>query len=194
MATYKLQLVTASDSLLARDSIVNTFHLDDHGIGSDPENLIVSAVELWQTFYGETRQIRGLVYDTGAAPNYPKAEHVVNEGVAGEANFPREVALCLSYYGERNLPRTRGRIYLCAAIARNFGADHVRPTPGDMAYVMMLAQGIADLGGADVDWITWSSIDGAHEKVQHAWCDNEWDTMRSRGLRSTTRTAIALGE
>jgi hypothetical protein len=187
MATYKLQVATAADSILARDAIVNTFHLDDHGVTSDPDGLAADTVDLWQTLYGSNRQIECRVYDTGAAPNFPVGQAIEGVGLAPASVFPREVALCLSFYGERNLPRTRGRIYVCAGIASNIVPSKVRPSLGDMTALLDLADGISGLGGLDVDWITWSQVDGSHEPVQTAWVDNEWDTMRSRGLRATTR-------
>jgi hypothetical protein len=188
MATYKLQVATAADSILARDAIVNTFHLDDHGVTSDPDGLAQDTCELWQTLYGSNRQIETRVYDTDAPPNFPVGQAIVQAGLAPASLFPREVALCLSYYGERNLPRTRGRMYICAGIASNVVPGKVRPTLGDMNALLDLADGISGLGGLDVDWITWSQVDGTHEPVQTAWVDDEWDTMRSRGLRATTRT------
>jgi hypothetical protein len=188
MPTYTIQVATAADSVLARDAIVNTFHVDDKGAFSDPDGLAEDTVGIWQQLYGAARQIEARVYDTGTAPNFPLGQFIANAGQAPASTFPREVALCLSYYGERNLPRTRGRMYVCAAIASNLVPNKVRPSLGDMNALLDHADRISGLGGADVDWITFSSVDGSNEPVQTAWVDDEWDTMRSRGLRATTRT------
>ena len=194
MAKYLMQVSSAADSILARDLVVNTFHLSDVGTGSDPTQLCTDTVALWQSLYGSARQIECRAYDAEQPTSFPVGQAIVNVGAAPASAFPREVALCLSYYGERNLPRTRGRIYICAALATNIVANKIRPSAGDRSPLLTLAQGIADLGGVDVDWVTWSRVDGANEKVQNAWVDDEWDTIRSRGLRATTRDTLALGE
>ena len=52
----------------------------------------------------------------------------------------------------------------------------------------------ANLGGVNVDWQVYSPTDGVGRTVKSYWCDDEWDTMRSRGLRSTMRqTAVTDG-
>lgn len=194
MAKYLFQVAQAADSILARDQVVNTFHLSDVGTGSDPGQLARDTIDLWQTLVGAQRQIEVRVYNAEAASGPPVAVEIENVGQAPASGFPREVALCLSYYGERNLPRTRGRIYLCAALLTNATVNQVRPDNSNRALAMQLGAGLANLGGADVDWVTWSRIDGANEKVQHYWCDDEWDTIRSRGLRATTRNVADTGE
>jgi hypothetical protein len=196
MATYLVQVAVTQDSALARDKIVNTFHLDDHGVTSDPDGLAQDAAELFGTVYGNTAEVRARVYPTGPPPNYPVGEGVIRPGGVGSSGGPREVALCLSYYGERNLPRTRGRIYLCAAAASNITiGGKTRPSTNDMNIAKTLGHGIADLGGPDVDWIYFSTLaGGGHGPVKTIWVDDEWDTIRSRGLRATTRVQEAVNE
>lgn len=188
MATYKVQVSAAVDTILPRDRIVNTFHLDDHGVTSDPNGLAEDACGVFETLYGSAREIAVRLYDTGDAPNYPVGEFVRQAGQAGAASSdPREVALCLSYYGERNLPRTRGRMYICVAACQNVSANGVRPNAFAGQQLLDLANGIAGLGGPDVDWVWWSTINGDHGPVKHSYVDDEWDTVRKRGLRSSTR-------
>lgn len=196
MATYMFQVAVYKDSALARDHIVNTFHLDDHGVSSDPSGLAQDACGVFQTLYGSNSEIRCRVYPTGPPPNYPVAEEAVNVGQVGSSGGPREVALCLSYYGERNLPRTRGRIYVAASCAANITiGNKTRPSAGDITQVINLGQGIADLGGPDVDWIYWSRIaGGSHGPVKTMYVDDEWDTIRSRGLKATTRQVVQVNE
>lgn len=196
MATYLVQVNVFKDSALPRDRIVNTFHLDDHGVSTDPDGLAQDTAELFAITYGNNGEIRVRVYPTGPPPNYPVGEGVVNAGQVGTSGGPREVALCLSYFGERNLPRTRGRIYIAAASCANITiGNKVRPSTNDMNIALALGQGIADLGGPDVDWIYWSTLQGnAHGPVKTVWVDDEWDTIRSRGLRATTRQTANVDE
>lgn len=195
MATYKVQVSTALDTILPRDRIVNTFHLDDHGALSDPSGLAEDTGALFETIYSSGREIDVRLYDTGSPPNYPLGQHVRNLGVPGPASTrPREVAICLSYYGERNLPRTRGRMYICVAAGQNLTMSTNRPNEFAANQCLDLATGIAGLGGPDVDWIYWSSIDGSHGPVKHAFVDDEWDTVRKRGFKPSTRWQRSYSE
>jgi hypothetical protein len=56
-----------------------------------------------------------------------------------------------------------------------------------MTKVMALGPIFANLGGSDVDWIVWSRKNHTATKVQNYWVDDEWDTVRSRGLKRSTR-------
>jgi len=193
MAVYKLQIATAADSTRALDRIVNTFHLNDIGISNDPEGLVQDAVELFSTVWYHSREVNGKIYDAeGSPPHFPLGEHTVQLGASPASQGPREVALCLSYFGERNLPRTRGRMFL-GVFCAGWGAADARPNGAIRTLACDLGQGIADLGGADVSWVTFSSIDGHHEQVTQCYCDDEWDTVRSRGLIPTDRTVRVTG-
>jgi hypothetical protein len=48
----------------------------------------------------------------------------------------------------------------------------------------LAAEGVADY----LDLAVLSTADGVARRVTHTWCDNSWDTVRSRGLKSTSRT------
>jgi hypothetical protein len=38
-----------------------------------------------------------------------------------------------------------------------------------------------------VAWVVWSRKDQVARPVTNYWCDDEWDTVRSRGLKAVTR-------
>lgn len=101
---------------------------------------------------------------------------------------PREVALCLSFYSERNLPRQRGRLYLGPWSA---GTMDLRPPSGNVTQALALGDGLTDIGGVDIQWGVYSPTDSEFRQVSHYWVDNEWDTVRSRGLRGTARVTVA---
>lgn len=90
---------------------------------------------------------------------------------------PNQVALCLSYYADRNLPRKRGRIYIGP-----FATPGVNASPQNVISVMTLPPALAALGGLDVDWSLWSPTTQTHTRINHAWCDDSWDIIRSRKL------------
>jgi hypothetical protein len=192
----KVQVAVAADSLLPRDRIVNTFHLNnDGGLFTDEDwaGIAEDTATLFSTLYTGTREINVRVYDArGAAPHFPKGQFTRNVGTQNPSNSPREVACCLSYYGERNLPHTRGRMYICSTVAAMSGGP--RPVIGDANKLFDLADGIAGLGGLDVDWQVYSPTTDAAENVQHCWVDDEWDTIRSRGLRGAARWTHPISE
>jgi hypothetical protein len=93
--------------------------------------------------------------------------------------------------------RQRGRIF-CGPFATGVAE---RPDAALRAQLIALAQGLANLGGVNVDWVVFSPTatlaaggDVKTFSVQEAWVDDEWDTMRSRGRAATTRTVLALSE
>lgn len=195
-----MQVAASYDSTLARDTFVNTltfnvgfdvlnpFSTDWNGLCSDLADIYD------QHYYGGHPQIVVKAYNAeGVPPHYPIGEKILNVGVAPGSSGPREVAMCLSFYADRNIPRHRGRIYLPAA-AGQMTLNSPRPNDGSIDKVLGLAQMFSDLGGTNVDWQVWSRSDNAFRKVTHAWVDDEWDTMRSRGMRPTTRHLHTIDE
>lgn len=195
MPLLKFHMSVGGDSALAKHRVVNTFYLNDQGIGSDPDALASDAIGVFQTWYGGSRYMSATVYlvNPEAPPHYPIGFAEVNVGSFPASGAPREVACCLSYFATRNLPRQRGRIYLCQAFNGSVGIGG-RPSSPTRAMALAVAQGIADLGGVDVDWQVWSPTDHIGRNVTWAWCDDEWDTIRSRGLDATTRDELAIDE
>lgn len=189
-----MQVSALMDSALARDRIVNVLHFEDQGT-ADWDGNCQDMAEIFRDHWYDNgaREIEVTAYDAeGPPPHFPKGHAVVNPGVVGAATgHPREVALCLSFYSERNLPRQRGRIYLTLN-----GTTHnpaLRPNPTIMQKALDLGGFFAALGGVDVSWNIWSPTDHVGREVTNAWVDDEWDTVRSRGLRATTRLLAATG-
>lgn len=105
---------------------------------------------------------------------------------------PRQIAVCLSFYADRNLPRRRGRIYTGPWVG---SAD--KPTDLIMDGLISMAQALAGLGGVNVDWSVYSPTNAAagqdsHYRVSEAWVDDSWDVIRSRKLPSTRRKTVSL--
>jgi hypothetical protein len=197
MALYKVQVAVAADSVLARDKTVNTFHLNQEGgifTSTDGDGLASDVADLWGEWYTGTRETIVNIYDArGTAPNFPIGHAEKNVGQAPASTSPREVALCVSFRGERNLPHSRNRMFLGMATAGR-GASGAHVPQATMIEAVQFASKIADLGGLDMDWQVYSPTTDAAENVQLVWCDDEWDTMRSRGLRSTTRITAGISE
>lgn len=110
---------------------------------------------------------------------------------AGVTDLPPEVALCASYHsafvsGIPN-PRRRGRVYLgpfsTGSTALTRPPDALRLLCVDWAETLW-----TPIGAADVTWVQRSETTGVTAPVVGGWVDNEWDTQRRRGRRSTART------
>ena len=91
-------------------------------------------------------------------------------------------------------PVLAGRIYLAPGIAGVAGTPGERPSTSLMNWALAFYsesnQSFPDLGGPDWKFGTWSPTLKTFKQAQVAWVDDEWDTMRSRGLRSTTRQTV----
>ncbi len=198
MSKIRVQVITRTAGALAVDHVVNTVHFDDFNV--DP-----TGGTNWQAFADDVRDaftgrfgtpagwgVETKVYNMADAKPRPiKAVGAFQMGNGTGGSAPREVALCLSYFSERNLPRFRGRLYIGPWRA-DFMAE--RPTVGMRDALANLAAALGGIGGPDVDWGLWSPTRNAFSKITAGWVDDEWDTVRSRGLRATTRTTYTTSE
>lgn len=193
MPVWKLQTSMWVNSVLPRDAWVVTPHFNDGGIGTDPQQLCEDWAAAVATLTGSERQVTVKAYDAqGTEPVYPQGEFTLLSGLAPAARSPGEVALCLSFYSERNVKRRRGRIYL--PISAQFAGLTARPTTGHWDYAEDWAEAAQALGGPDVDWVVYSKADFVSRPVTNWWVDDEWDTVRSRGLQSSDRRIGATSE
>jgi hypothetical protein len=198
MSLIAAQTKVQADSAFPRDGIVMTSHfntqldlLNPVG-GTDWQSLATDINTAFKTVLGNFAgyEFSTKLYDLDdAKPRPVQAQATLNTGAAGTAGTPREVALCLSFYAERNLPRQRGRIYVPSFLAG--GAIGVRPSATQQTRLLDLADALSGIGGSNVDWCVFSRTDNVHRKVTQAYVDDEWDTVRSRGLRPTSRASRA---
>jgi len=194
MPLYRFQIAAQMDSTLPRDALVNTLHFNDQGIGSDPDVLCQDLLDIFQAgWYANPCQITVDCYGVGDPPQYPVGHAEENMGLSPASSCAREVAICLSFYATRNLPRQRGRIFL-PLCGSSYADSTPRPPTARMDQVLALATDFSNLGGIDVDWQVYSPTDGQGRNVTNAWVDDEWDTMRSRGLRGSSRVLVSVDE
>lgn len=187
------------------DHVVNTLHFDtdspftwlDQALEGLNETQL--AKDLRDVFRARVGQVTGMgtevkMYDMQDPLPRPVRGHANWAALTGASSGdpgPREVACCLSFRGETNTKRTRGRIYL-GTWQRAFLIE--RPDSGITGAATQIANGIANLGGVDIDWCVRSSFAPFMHPVKSSWCDNEWDTIRSRGLKPTSRVTNAHSE
>lgn len=189
-----MQVAIASETVLPRDRIVNVLHFDNPlGMPSDPDKLCRDLAAIYDTQMAPAvgrHEYDVRLYDEDV-PGPPLGKAILNVGVATPINQPREVALCLSFYAGRNTPRTRGRIYLPPQLMAT-NALGLRPDAARIDKAIALAHAFSALGGADIDWGVYSQTTKQFNRVTNVWVDDEWDTVRSRGLRAANRKTAAV--
>lgn len=180
-----------SNTLYYRDDLLNTDHQE---IADDIAEVYTKARQ--GTFPGSTRlipqgwQINVRVYDMADAKPRPiKGEATVAQTSTTDTG-PREVALCLSYYGDRNLPSTRGRVYLGPFNGTVTG--NMRPSLAVRQDILALGVALSEIGGENISWRVHSTKNDTYEHIRTIWTDDEWDTMRSRQLAATLRNTQSV--
>src|SRR4051812_33177742 len=183
MAIFRAALQFPYDSSLPED----VMNINPHYNGSDPQAL-ANALKANLIAYSPTAlsPFTIKVYDAKKAPpSYPLAT-ATQTGTPKSSDMPREVAICLSYYAQFNRPRFRGRLYLPASWFT--ATPTVRPAAGVLTGVLGFASSVLNrtLPGGTF-WTVYSPTAGTDAQVTDVWCDDEWDTVRSRGMKPTTR-------
>jgi hypothetical protein len=195
MPVWRLQTQMGADSAFARDYAVVTPHVNDVGATTDPQALCDDWADFVASQMAQGQEVQVTAYDAqGSVPVFPQGHAIRNAGSFPAANSPREVAICLSFYHERSLPSQRGRLYIPLYCITSAAASGGRPGTTFRDAVMGWGAALAELGGVDVDWSVYSRKDDEARNVTNYYVDDEWDTIRSRGLRPTTRTAATTGE
>lgn len=103
---------------------------------------------------------------------------------------PRHVATCLSYYAQRNLPHSRGRIYLGP-----FDSSLLTEVPGNafMQQIQDLAKGLKAIttqGTLSWDHAVHSTVTNNTQVVTNWWTNNVWDVQHSREHVETARLLV----
>lgn len=197
-----MQVILGATGALARDKITNTLHFRKVGLGGagGDDNLAQDLVQIYSTkpglFQGmQTIEVRQ--YDLEDAPGPPMKIKTGTVTGSPPGSSPRELALCLSFRGSQNVPRQRGRIFVGPVAPTG-----LRPGLEVRNAILQMGNEFAGLGGADVDWCVYSpttrgaaaGLGDSFFPVKKMWVDDEWDTMRSRGLRPTSRVEQDLDE
>lgn len=125
---------------------------------------------------------------TGGKAGPPVYQSSRNVGTFANSFCPREVALCLSFYGQQNQPTWRGRLFFPWSIRPSGNSPGVRPTTQYRDFTLTMADKLAAAGGSEWGWSVYSRARQNFVGVSHAWVDDEWDTQRRRQLKPTTRS------
>lgn len=196
---YRAQVRVPGKSALPHDVFVNTFAFrNDQLVSAEMADLLVTVLTAFYGFFDQYlsntqalwsgTELR--VYDLGQQPPRQPQIREMPITASGSGNpYPGEVACCLSYYAERNLPRNRGRLYIGPLLASSATVSTTEVVP-TQAFVDALIDGGANLIGTteDVTWGLVSQMDQDFKVVTNLWVDNAYDTQRRRGREPTART------
>lgn len=180
---FRAQISFQYDTAFPRDAI----SINPHYNGDNAQALadVLKTNLLAVPKIGATTPFKVRVYDAEKAPpSYPlgQAENVASPKLTSS---PREVALCLSYYATWNRPGFRGRVFIPSFwISGSLG---LRPTNAQQLEVVAMKNIFKSGLPSGTIWEVWSPTLKQGSGISHVWCDDEWDTMRSRGMKSTSR-------
>lgn len=183
MSIYRAQIAITADSALPRDQVMITPHYtstDAAGLANALKTNIKALASM-----STNPSFTVTIYDAqGPPPHHPLAI-ATNSGSTPTSTMPREVAVCVSYYAGFNQPRLRGRVYLPAGIL-NF-TPAARVIAGELAIGTHWADALFKNIGTGNVAVVFSRKANLASPITNYWTDNEWDTVRSRGLVSTLR-------
>jgi hypothetical protein len=210
---------------LPKDRFVNIWHFLDVA-GADPKVVANTAFRKINDFFttpgGTGPDFVGtfmerslddrftlIAYDFAAAKPRPEiGKATFDKGSAGSLGMPEEVAVCLSYYTDRNLPSKRGRLYIGPL---NIGAlDGIANSPArpkelltsamqdggtrliavgpPAATVTFVSNDVDGLGtSAATAWALYSPKLGTFAAIEHGWIDDEWDGQSRRRVEASGR-------
>jgi hypothetical protein len=187
MAHYRAAIAFQCDTDFPRDVVT----INPHYSGDNPQALgdsLKAAILAAAGITPGTPFTIKIYDDEKAPPSYPLYT-TSNPGTAHVNTIPREVALCLSYYSGFNRPSLRGRLYIPQILFG--GTAGLKPTVGQQNAVLALKDVFKAPGTSGHQWVVWSKRNKLASIVTNVWVDDEWDTVRSRGLRPTTRVTAA---
>lgn len=133
---------------------------------------------------------RTIAYDYASPKPRPEQAVTIHTPSTWATDYgaPRQVALCLSYYCQRNLKRQRGRIYVPLKASEATAAE--RPTTTTMNKVLALGTQLKTvLLGLTPAWTheVISTVDATDFPIDHYWVNDVWDIQRRRAPKETTR-------
>lgn len=128
-------------------------------------------------------------------PRAPLREDTITLTIPAGTGLPEELALCLSFQGEKvsgaNQARRRGRIYLgpWQDTIRGSSTASNRPLSTALTTIANNATALASTAfGAGTPWVVWSPTNNSFTNVTDGWLDDAFDTQRRRGVAPTSRT------
>lgn len=188
MAIHRAQIAFEVDTAVPRDNCVITPHYQ----GADPQQLAdalkTNLTNLAGVGIGPKFTVK--VYNAqGPLPHPPLGTASAGTTPKGSIG-PREVSLCLSYFAGFNVKRFRGRVYIPNAFLG--GTTGLRPTASQMTAALNFRNALGKNLSANAVWCVFSRVLNQSLPITDVWVDDEWDTVRSRGSRTTARQTATI--
>jgi hypothetical protein len=204
---------------LPEDFVVHTVwhhHTTIGGIAGpfDPAGHAANVINAFKTGTGgstpfsfyQGRKMTAKVYDMAAMKPRPVlAENIYTPASYESGIFgPRELAIPLRYYADRNLPSQRGRLYIGPWLY-TYVQDPF-DTAGSGGRLLDLATALAAIGGANMSWCMHSEKEdllnapaspggttvAAWHDITYAWVNDQWAHMVSREKAEASRVHVAI--
>ena len=197
MADIRMLVSWGAVTAKPEDRYSNTLYFAVDGLPSDEQIQDLADdlrdIYLARSFCAGCR-VEVRAYNMADAKPRPERGFAFGTAALTAKDGPGQVALCLSYYSERNLPRNRGRIY-CGP----YPTPGVRPQATHQDELSTHAQALSGLGGVNVDWSVWSPTTAAEggdgsKSISNYWIDNSWDIQRRRKIDGTSRVTGTVPE
>jgi hypothetical protein len=190
VAIYRAQISWGADTAFPRDRVTINPHFKVT-ISPNPQQLaddLAAAIAGWQQPSPTGREVQVKMYDAeDPPPSPPVAQKMLNSGIVPVSPGPREIAVCLSFYAQTNTPSRRGRLFVPLFVANGNAPSGPTVSSVNRDAIATLVPIFASLGGVDTDWVVWSRKNEQAHTVTNWFVDDEYDTVRSRGLRPTLR-------
>jgi hypothetical protein len=189
MAVFRAQISFQLDTAFPRDAVTITPHYQGDNAQALADALKTNLMA--HSLVGAAGlPFKVRVYDAEKPPpSYPLASSANGTGFV-PSSHPREIALCLSYYSTWNRPSYRGRLYIPGHLIGSQMA--LRPTASQITAGLAWANTLGKGLPAQHTWSVWSKKLQRAFTISDVWVDDEWDTVRSRGLRGETRQVATL--
>lgn len=173
-----------------RDRLSNTLYFNVSG-SVDPPNYQSLATDLCQIYANQSwcggAKIEVKAYNMADNKPRPEKAYATLSPAGTWGENAHQVAVALSYYADRNLPRQRGRIFTGPWTANTKEVSNISRNN-----LIAFAQSLAGLGGLNVDWSVYSPTNNTNTRISNVWVDNSWDVVRSRKVRGTARSTATI--
>lgn len=131
----------------------------------------------------------------------PERGYAAYTGNTGDTpQLATELALVLSFYGDRNIAGLRGRLFvgpITAGGAHTEGYLRYRPSDPQRVGVLSLGHALWNIGGSNVHHVIYhpkatksGHAAGTYDIVHHYNVADSWGVIHSRGRRATSRMAL----
>lgn len=218
MPVIRAQVVLPFISNKPEDVAVNTFHFDAGSFDSagleiiradlvefyntappnGPSGNALSPLAAWlsNSVSRVANAARIKVYDlsTPAPRVVTEFQWTLGPSLSGTAKeLPAQVAVVGSFYGTRNLPRQRGRLFFGPFTEQVLEDDAAGQRSRPALLVRECVHGAMKRLAAKLtgpEWCVYSRAGGGIHPVTAGWVDDKWDTQRRRIPDAVTRTVF----